>query len=412
MTPGFDPAVRARQVWDWARDCDFRGTDPYDGLNSRLLAPLLPRSRVLRLAVIQAVKRSPVNLRPLLRVPPGRNPKGLALFLSGLSRMPDLPDAANLRDRLVDALLTTASDTHGAPAFGGGREDSPGLDEKIAAETAPSDAPVGWGYHFPWQARAFLQRAYDPTVVATSFALDALGDAGAASYPRICRRAAAFVLQCLHRHQDDDGVCFSYSSTDTTRVYNASLFGAKILARAVPHMDAALAEECRSLALAAGDWVLSRQRADGAWIYGEADHWQWVDNLHTGFNLESLDFVERALDPGRWGDGIAAGLDYYRRTMIEPDGTARYYDTSREPLDAHTFAQTALTLTLLRDRIRTDGVGPEEVLARADDQLWDPGRRGYHFQKAGPFTSRVIHLRWSQAWMFRALATVAAERSP
>ena len=40
--------------------------------------------------------------------------------------------------------------------------------------------------------------------------------------------------------------------------------------------------------------------------------------------------------------------------------------------------------------------------------MWDAGRRGYLFQKSGRISSRTIHLRWSQAWMFRALAMAAA----
>lgn len=402
----FDPAARAGDVWAWARNCDFAGADPYDGLNSRLLAPVLPLSRLMRLAVIQAVKRSPVDLRPLLLVPPGRNPKGLALFLSGLKLLPGLPAADELRPRLADLLLGSASLKDGSPAYGS-RDEQPGLNERVA-NGASDPSPLGWGYNFPWQARAFLQHAYAPTVVATSFALDALADADAPAYPEACRRAAAFVMECLHRYEDDDGLCFSYSPTDTTRVYNASLFGAKILSRAATHVGSALADEYRSLALSAGDFVCNRQRDDGAWIYGEASHWGWVDNLHTGFNLETLDFIERSLEPGRWTDPIAAGLTYYRRTMIQPDGTACYYDTKCDPLDAHTFAQTAITLLALQDRAEGLVAQARTVLARADDLMWDAGRRGYLFQKSGRISSRTIHLRWSQAWMFRALAMAAA----
>ncbi|HPF34742.1 MAG TPA: hypothetical protein PLH84_04885 [Candidatus Krumholzibacteria bacterium] len=400
-------AERLEQVWDWGRDHDFRGADPYDGLTSRLLAPVLPLSRLLRLAVIQGVKRSPLDLRPLLLIPPGSNPKGLALFLSGLALAPDLPEADAWRRRLLDRMTAAASLPDGSPAFGG-REDVTGLAARV--EASDPEAPLGWGYHFPWQARAFLQRAWDPTVVATSFVLDALADTGAEHASLLTRRAARFVAERLHRHEDADGICFSYSPTDRTRVYNASLFGAKILARAAAHETGARAAEYRSLALAAGDWVVSRQRDDGAWVYGEADHWRWVDNLHTGFNLETLDFLERALAPGRWTGSLAAGLDYYRRTMIEADGTACYYDTGRAPLDAHTFAQTAITLLALRDR--GDGLPDtaRRVLLKGDDELWDSGRRGYRFQKSGRFPTRVISMRWSQGWMFRALAMARAAK--
>lgn len=397
---------RVSDVWDWARRHDFQGSDPYDGLNSRLLAPLLPRSRFLRLAVIQAVKRSPLDLRPLLAVPPGCNPKGLALFLTGLAFRPDLPEADSLRTRLVDRMLATASLTDGSPAFGS-REEAPGL-ASIIATTDPDPNPIGWGYHFPWQSRAFLQKAYHPTVVATSFVLDALHDTRSEAYPEIARRSARFVMERLHRHEDTDGVCFSYSPTDHTRVYNASLFGAKILAHAIPHVDPVRAVEYRDLALAAGDWVVSRQKGDGSWVYGEADHWQWIDNLHSGFNLETLDAMEEILAPGRWSSAIDTGLAYYRSTMIEPDGTARYYSTERSPLDAHTFAQTVITLLALRHRSSGMVSQATLVLERADKELWDGKRQGYLFQKSRRITSRTIHMRWSQAWMFRALAMASS----
>jgi hypothetical protein len=46
---------------------EYKGWDPYDGLNSRLLSrlPWIGRNRLLRLAWIQAFKKSPVNLRTI-----------------------------------------------------------------------------------------------------------------------------------------------------------------------------------------------------------------------------------------------------------------------------------------------------------------------------------------------------------
>ena len=63
----------------------FRGWDPYDGLNSRLFhaLPFLDRSALCRLVVIQGFKRCPVNLRRLALVPKEHNAKGVGLFLQG-----------------------------------------------------------------------------------------------------------------------------------------------------------------------------------------------------------------------------------------------------------------------------------------------------------------------------------------
>ncbi|MGB3478372.1 MAG: hypothetical protein WBB67_04345, partial [bacterium] len=56
---------------------DWKGYDPYDGLNSPFLKFLTFKKKWLRIAVIQFMKRSRVNLRPLFGIPRGHNPKAM-----------------------------------------------------------------------------------------------------------------------------------------------------------------------------------------------------------------------------------------------------------------------------------------------------------------------------------------------
>ncbi|MHB8078579.1 MAG: hypothetical protein ACYDIE_04915 [Candidatus Krumholzibacteriia bacterium] len=395
----------ARRVWATLATAGFAGSDPYDGLNSRLLAPVLGRSRLLRLAVIQGVKRSPLDLRSLLRIPPGLNPKGLALILQSAAELPQLGDTAAAEAWLADALFCLASRPDGTPALGS-RAIRPGAARELAAAPGRWPAAVGWGYDFPWQSKAFLQPAWYPTVVATSFVLDALRMAGTAGWPLAAVGAGNFVADHLHRHEDADGLCFSYSPGDRTRVYNASLFGARILAQAARHSPRG--EDWRHQAARAVDWVVARQAADGSWIYGEAAHWGWIDNLHTGFNLETIRRTALLLGTDRWDESLARGLRYYRLHLFEADGTPRYYDRSRWPLDPHSFAQGALTFLRLA-RFDPDGVEfSGRILARGVAELWDERRGGFRFQKHRHHTQGIIHLRWSQAWMLRALCAYLA----
>src|SRR4051812_4534904 len=76
------------RLFAWSAARGFAGYDPFDALNSRiLLRTPLRNHRLARLALTQLVKRSPVNLRPLLAVDAGVNPKAIALFaLAELSR--------------------------------------------------------------------------------------------------------------------------------------------------------------------------------------------------------------------------------------------------------------------------------------------------------------------------------------
>ena len=69
---------------DFCQKEQFKGWDPYDGLNSWVIQETpLGKSRFFRLAWIQLFKRSPINLRVLFGVKKDFNPKGLGLFLIG-----------------------------------------------------------------------------------------------------------------------------------------------------------------------------------------------------------------------------------------------------------------------------------------------------------------------------------------
>ena len=386
----------------------FEGIDPYDGLNTDLFEPLLKHSRAARLFVIQMVKRSPFNLRSLLRIRSEKNPKGLALFLSGLSDYPLLDESGAIRKQLIDSLIGMASAPDGSALFSQDREAvevmlyDPGDGSKLL------DRPAGWGYNFPWQSRKFLNPPFFPTVVCTSFVVDAFLRSGSHLAPDVALAAANFVDQHLNRHTDDTGVCFSYSPSDHTRVYNASLFGAKILTEG-SEFNHEEAERWRGLAKHAVNYVVSRQNSDGSWQYGEAEHWKWIDNLHTGFILETVGAVSRTLGTDEWDEYLIKGLNYYRSNLFESDGTAKYYSEKKYPLDPHSFAQGALTFLKLSRYVPDSERMARSILEKAVELLWDEKREGFIFRRNRFFANRTIYLRWSQAWMFRALSLFARQ---
>ena len=77
-------SARALERWGSARG--WRGPDPYDALNARRLPRFARRSPLALRAVTQAVKRSPLNLRPLLGIPDGLSAATLAHVISAYAR--------------------------------------------------------------------------------------------------------------------------------------------------------------------------------------------------------------------------------------------------------------------------------------------------------------------------------------
>jgi len=108
------------QANDWA---DY---DPYDALNSQIFKALpFLDFRLFRLGFTQAIKRFPLNLRPLLLVPKTPNPKGIALFLMAFLKLPKsgLLDEENLVPATAQELAALRSQNTpylcGAIAFPG-----------------------------------------------------------------------------------------------------------------------------------------------------------------------------------------------------------------------------------------------------------------------------------------------------
>jgi len=389
----------AKTILNWAEQKEFKGSDPYDGLNSKILSPLLKHSRFLRLATIQAVKKSPLNLRPLLMVPSGGNPKGLALFLSGLGFNNEITSEAKKTVTMLEqTILSLASKPDGTPAFSNDRA----IRSDITEEEVNNTSTFAWGYHFHWQSRRELHPAWSPTVVCSSFILDAFYDSNSRFYPAVARSLARFTVDTLNVYKDESGICFSYSPQDNTRVYNASLFAAKILARAIKFAETLEEQKkYRQLAHRACDYVKCKQREDGSWVYGEADYWQWIDNLHTGFVLETLQSISESLQTSDYDSTIEKGLDYYRANLFNEDGTAKYFSNSTFPLDPHSFAQGAITLAKLNHKNQA-----KIVLNKAIEELWNEKKQGFIFQKKKHYSINQIHMRWSQAWMYKALSYI------
>src|SRR3569623_285158 len=199
------------RLYAWSAARGFAGYDPFDGLNSRVFAATPLRNyRLPRLALTQIVKRSPVNLRPLLRIDAGINPKGVALFvLAELSRY-----------------RATKGQLHA--------ENARGLLDMLLGMGIREDGCLAFGYNFDWQARVFFAPRGTPTFVSTAFASQAFAEGfaviGDDRYEDAVQQIATFAATRLNRPvETDDEVCLSYTPLDESVIFNASLLAAECL---------------------------------------------------------------------------------------------------------------------------------------------------------------------------------------
>lgn len=361
---------------------EFKGWDPYDGLNSNFFQklPYAKKSRFLRLAWIQFFKRLPFNLRGLVGIKKEHNPKGLALFLMGYCNLYKV----NKEPKNLEKIKL--------------------LSDLILQKKSKNFTYACWGYNFDWQARAFFQPKYTPTVVATSFVTEALAEAYEITREKrllgTIKNVEGFITEKLNKTFDSNGnFTLSYSPLDHTQVYNAGLLGVKTLCLIYKYTDNG---ELLKFSQKIVTYVCSKQKEDGAWPYSTLPYHQWIDSFHTGYNLECLYKYQETAKDYSFENNIKTGLNYYLNNFFTPEGIPKYYNNKTYPIDIHAPAQFMVTLCKM-DCLKNNKVVAEKVFNWVIENMQD--QKGFfYYQKKKNFTSKIPYMRWGQAWMFYAFS--------
>lgn len=366
---------------------NFKGWDPYDGLNSKVFqATPFKKSSLFRLIQIQLFKRSPINLRPIMVVKKDYNPKALGLYLTTYANLYEKDKKKEYLDKLHlfrDKLIETKSEGYSGNC---------------------------WGYNFDWQSRRiFFFPKGTPTIVATTFIvyglLDAYETTKDKSFLDLALPSADFVIKDLKRAQKEEGFLFSYSPIEgNSLVYNASLLGSKLLARLYKYTKN---EEHLALAKQSVIACVNAQKDDGSWVYGELPTQQWIDSFHTGYNLEAINEYQKYTNTHAFDNTIKKGLNFYIKNFFLDDGTPKYYHNNTYPIDIHAPAQLVVTLARM-GILKQNKELVDKTLNWTINNMQD--KKGYfYYQIKKSVSSKIPYMRWSQAWMMYAMSFYLAE---
>jgi hypothetical protein len=362
---------------------NYQGFDPYDTLN----APFdFNRFGKWGPAIaIQIQKRNPVNMRPLLGIEKGFNPKGMGLFLKAYAmRYRTTGDA---KDRKKAEQLFGWLDQNYSKGYSG----------------------KCWGYNFDWANPEGTLPAYTPSVVVTSFVIDGIFDYYKLTQSQQAKEAiisaAEYVRQDIPVTELSDGISFSYTHLSKGVCYNASLLAAEILARA-DHISGK--EEHQEQIHKAVDLVLSKQKPAGEWWYSynpETGRERQQIDFHQGFVLVSLYNINRLMKNPRSDieSAIVRGLEFYRQAQFLPNGRSMWRLPKKWPVDIHNQSQGILTFAMLKEYHPEYREFARTIARWTIDHMQD--NTGYfYFRKYPVFTNKIPYMRWAQAWMMLALA--------
>jgi len=362
---------------------DYKGYDPYDTLNSYL--PFHWFGKYAQALAIQFQKRNPINIRSLLGIKKEYNPKGMGLMLQGFSLLyqkTNNPEYKKKMDFLFYWLKTNYSTGYSGHC---------------------------WGYNFNWVNLQKSLKAFHPNIVVTSFVCKGIFEyykaTGNGEAKEILISATDFILKDIPITENDYGICFSYSDMLQDCCFNASILGTEILAKVYSiTSDRKLIDTIKKSI----DFILHYQKSDGRWDYAINIHNLRIDNqtdFHQGFILESLNEINKYFLIDNLNLSIEKGLQFYFKNQFFENGQSKWRLPKIYPVDIHGQAQGVITFSKLQE---FNAVYPEfaKKITRYTIQKMMQSNGSFIYQKGRLFKNRISYIRWSQAWMLLALATL------
>jgi hypothetical protein len=125
-----------------------------------------------------------------------------------------------------------------------------------------------------------------------------------------------------------------------------------------------------------------------------------MDNHHNGFIVESLLRHRAVTGSDRYADALDRGLAFYRGTLFKDSGAPNWDERTQFPRDIHGAAQGIITFSEAGDT----GFA-RRILQWTRDELY-AGEGRFYYQKRRFYTKRFTLMRWCQAWMAVAVATL------
>jgi hypothetical protein len=217
--------------------------------------------------------------------------------------------------------------------------------------------------------------------------------------------AAEYMLNVLYWTEGDSvGFCYPLPGIRGL-VHNANFLAAALFCRIYKHTGE---EKFLGPALKATRYSAAKQLEDGSWHYGEYKTQRWVDNFHTGYNLGALRSISRDLGTTEFDSRIRRGFEFYRSHFFLEDGSVKYFHDRTYPLDTHCISQSMITLVDFKDLDPGNVHLACSVFQWCLDHMWD--KKGFFYYRILPYcTIRTSYMRWTQVWMFLAMATLLSE---
>ena len=366
-----------KKLEKWVEDHDYKAYEPADALNS-FVRPLTFGNLFLERLLIQIFKQSPFNLRSFLGIKHHDSSIGRGYMAGGYLIMFKLTGEQRYKKKAVNCL------------------------EWLMANKSTKFEKYSWGNHYDFASRTGKYSKFEPIIVWTALIgqtfLDAYELFKDEDYLRVAESVCRWIL-ALPRERTDTGACLSYLATKQISVHNSNMLGAAMLARTAKFTGN---KECLKVAKEAMEYSCSRQLSDGSWYYGEASNQHWIDNFHTGYNLDSMKCYIGSTGDDTFRPHLKRGFRFFVESFFEPSGRPKYYHNRTYPVDSQCASQAIETLANFSDYDESSLELAKKVAHWTIGNM--QAKDGHFYYRQYPLRkARTPMLHWAQATTYKAL---------
>ena len=368
-----------QKVEKWVEDHNYKGYEPFDGLSS-IFRPLTFGNLLLNRLLLQLVRQSPINLRPILGVKPLDSTIGRGYMAWGYCNMFKLTGDPAYKTKIESCL------------------------EWLIENKSSGYKEYSWGKHFDFASRGGIYYKFEPILVWTVLIGQAFLDAyeifEEKRYLKIAESICEWILT-LPRNQTESGFCLGYLKDDfDATTHNSNMLGAAFLARVAKYNGN---REYLKVAKDAMEYSCSRQLPNGAWYYAEHENHHWIDNFHTGYNLDALKSYIKYSDDKEYEDVLNNGLQFYMEAFFERSGRPKYYHNRTYPVDSQCASQAIDTLANFAEYDESVLPLALKVAKWTINNMQD--KDGYFYYRQYPIgiKAKAPMLHWAQASTYKAL---------
>ena len=365
----------------WIEEHEYKSYEPFDGLLS-IFRPLTFNNLFLERILMQVNRQSPINIRPLLGIKPVESTKGRGYMAWGYLTLYKNSKDNSYKKKALNCL------------------------NWLIENKSPKFQDFSWANHFDFASRGGKYTRDESIIVWTALIgqvfLDAFELINNEKYLSVVESVTNWILK-LPKEKTDSGICLSYLADHMSSIHNSNMLGAAFLARASKYISN---NSLREMAYEAMLYSCSRQNDDGSWYYAERADMHWIDNFHTGYNLDSLKCYIESTGDQTFLKNLRNGFKFYTDNFFEKNGQPKYYHDRAYPIDSQCASQSIDTLSNFMEFEKYSYDLAMKVAQWTIENM--QGEDGHFYYRIYPLNikAKTPMFHWAQATTYKALTNL------